>query len=68
MHLFARATGRAASDEELTFWTSQIGEGQAYETQGELLAMVATLPEFTGPLVELIGAPQVQLDASVFGL
>lgn len=68
LHLFARATGRAATAEELTFWSSQIGEGQTYETQGELLAMVASLPEFTGPLVDLIGAPQVQLDASVFGL
>jgi methionine-rich copper-binding protein CopC len=67
-HLFWLVTGEFANAEQTAFWVSQLGAGQVYETQGDLLAMVASLPQFTEALTELIGAPQVLLDAAAFEL
>jgi hypothetical protein len=67
-HLFFLVTGQHANAEQTLFWTSQIGAGNTYETQGDLLAMVAGMPEITDALTKLIGAPQVQLDSAAFDL
>ncbi|KRC18259.1 ExeM/NucH family extracellular endonuclease [Acidovorax sp. Root217] len=63
--LFERVTGVAPTAQQVQEFSSMIGPGKAYATQGAFLAAVTKLPIATEGLAELVGVVQ-PLDASAF--
>ena len=66
-HLYFMLSGTMPSEETVQMYVDLIGPGKDFESQGDILAFAATLPENTVHMVGFAGSIQV-LDPSWFSL